>query len=90
MYRLLSIGFSLPSPAPAHSRALLHSDQEARPMSVSSISSPPPTPANYLQTNAPQTPAATADNDSNDNNTTQAPAPAPLPPGQGTRVDQLV
>jgi hypothetical protein len=66
-------------------------------MTVSSTSSYPPLPFNYLDTNTQAAPAATADSssssgssDATDATATQPPAPPPLPPGQGTRVNQLV
>ena len=62
-------------------------------MSVSSISSPPPSlPLPNSNTNTQPAPAVTANNNDNANDagTVQPPALAPLPPGQGTRVDQLV
>ena len=59
-------------------------------MSISSISSPPPSvPVKAPEAAEPKGPDVKVDGDGDDASASQ-PVLAPLPPGQGTRIDQLV
>jgi hypothetical protein len=84
MVRILVIGFTKLSPAPA----TIGADQ-SRILQVSVSAITPSAPIAAPQASAPQAPDPTVDASAGDAGAAQPTPPPPLPPGQGTRVDQL-